>query len=88
MTTTEREILEGLIELETAVSNLPVKNPKTDLRPIFARIDRLTGELPSSTDPALLHYLHKRSYQKARLFLEGRDAENAAGSCHGHVRPR
>jgi len=29
----------------------------------------------------LLHYLHRKSYEKARLFLEGRGAENAAGSC-------
>jgi len=31
-----------------------------------------------------LHYLHKKSYEKARLWLEGREAENKAGNC-GHV---
>jgi hypothetical protein len=31
-----------------------------------------------------LHYLRKKSYEKARLWLEGRDAENARGNC-GHV---
>jgi hypothetical protein len=44
----------------------------------------LTGQLPSNTDPALLHYLHKQSWQKARLWLQGREAENVTGTC-GHV---
>ena len=51
---------------------------------LFARIDELAKELPRDSDPVLLHYLHKKSYQKARLFLQGREAENAAGNCH-HV---
>jgi hypothetical protein len=29
----------------------------------------------------LLHYLHRKSYEKARLWLEDRDAENARGGC-------
>jgi hypothetical protein len=49
--------------------------------PLFARLDELTRALPRDTDPTLLHYLQKKSYQKARLFLEGRDAENQAGNC-------
>jgi hypothetical protein len=32
----------------------------------------------------LLHYLHKKSYEKARLFLLDRDVENQIGSCR-HV---
>ncbi len=63
---------------------MPSANPKPDLRPMFARLDALTLQLPKSADPDLLHYLHKKSYQKARLFLEGRDAENQAGNC-GHI---
>ena len=57
--------------------------PKPDLLPLFARLDELTRRLPPQTAPELLHYLHKKSYEKARLFLEGRDAENTAGNC-GH----
>jgi hypothetical protein len=49
--------------------------------PLFARIDELTRKLPRDTDPGLLHYLHKKSYEKARLWLEGREAENKAGNC-------
>jgi hypothetical protein len=52
--------------------------------PLFERIDNLTRQLPKETDPSLLHYLHKKSYEKARLFLQGRDTENAEGNCR-HV---
>jgi hypothetical protein len=54
---------------------------KPDLIAVFSRIDSLRGQLPKNTDPNLLHYLHKQSYEKARLWLEGRDADNAVGTC-------
>jgi hypothetical protein len=60
---------------------MPSANPKMDLLELFARIDELANQLPRDTDPALLHYLHKKSYQKARRFLQGREAENAVGAC-------
>lgn len=84
MTATERDILSALLELERAVASMPQAHPKPNLLPLFERLDVLTTALPSSTEPILLHYLHKKSFQKARLFLEGRDAENAAGNCR-HV---
>ena len=77
----EREILNSLVELERAVQRMRTANPRPDLQPIFSRLDQLTGQLPAGTDPSLLHYLHKKSYEKARLFLEGRDDENARGGC-------
>jgi hypothetical protein len=85
MTGTERIILEALLELERAVASMPTADPKPNLLPMFSRIDELTRQLPRETDPSLLHYLHKKSYEKARLFLQGREAENARGNCHGHV---
>jgi hypothetical protein len=85
MTQAEQDVLQALLELERAVASMPAANPKPDLRPIFARLDELTRQLPRDTDPSLLHYLHKKSYEKARLFLQGREAENARGNCHGHV---
>jgi hypothetical protein len=85
MTSTEQSILETLLELERTIEAMPLTTPKPDLRPIFSRLDDLMRSLPSTSDPLLLHYLHKKSYQKARLFLQGRDAENAAGNCLGHV---
>ena len=84
MTNTEQEILQTLLALESAVKSMPNANPKPDLRPLFTRLDELSGQLPSGTDPNLRHYLAKKSYQKARLFLQGRDDDNAEGNC-GHV---
>ena len=80
----EKSLLDALTELDAAVKTVPTANPKPNLVPIFNRIDDLTGKLPRGTDPALMHYLHKKSYEKARLFLQGRDAENQVGNCR-HV---
>ena len=83
MSETERAILRALVELDIAVQSMPGANPKPNLLPIFSRLEELTRQLPKSAPPDLLHYLHKKSYEKARLWLEGRDAENARGSCLG-----
>lgn len=80
----ENELLTALNELDVAVKTLSAAGPKPDLIPLFARIDQLAGQLPSGADPALLHYLSKKSYEKARIFLQGRDADNQAGNCR-HV---
>ena len=81
MNRTEENLLQLLLELEQAVRSRTTLTPKPDLLSIFERIDQATAELPKGTDPNLLHYLHKKSYEKARLWLQGRDAENQAGSC-------
>ena len=81
MSATERDILQTLIELETAVKAMATTNPKPNLSPLFNRIDALTKQLPKDTDAALVHYLHRKSYEKARLWLEGRETENQASSC-------
>ncbi len=84
MKPTEQSILGALRELEAAVASLRTVKPPPDLRPYLARLQELTRQLPRDADPTLLHYLHKQSWEKARLFLEGNDAANAAGNC-GHV---
>lgn len=81
MSDTERAILQALVQLDAAVKSMPTANPKPNLVPLFARLDELTRQLPKNASPDLLHYLHKKSYEKARLWLEGRDAENARGNC-------
>jgi len=81
----EQNVLDTLLELERAVEAMPRTTPKPNLLPLFSRLDELTRTLASTTDPLLLHYLHKKSYEKARLLLQGREAENARGNCHGHV---
>jgi hypothetical protein len=83
MTATEKTIWQALVDLDQQVKSMPAAHPKPNLLPLFTRLDELTRQLPPRSDPQLLHYLHKKSYEKARLFLEGRDAENAAGNC-GH----
>ncbi len=83
MSDTERAILQALVELDSAVKSMPTANPKPNLVPMFARLDELTRQLPRNASPDLLHYLHKKSYEKARLWLEGRGAENARGNCLG-----
>ena len=80
----EKEILAALVQLDAAVKSMPAANPKPNLLAMFAHLDELTAQLPRATDPTLLHYLHKKSYEKARLFLQGRDAENQLGNCR-HV---
>jgi len=85
MTELEQNILSALLDLERTVAAMPQANPKPSLLPLFARIDELMRTLPPTSDPLLLHYLHKKSYEKARLFLQGREEENARGNCHGHV---
>ncbi len=78
MTATEQQLLDTLLELEDAVSNVKTE-PKPDLMAIFGELDGLTAQMPKDTSPDLLHYLHKKSYQKARLYLQGKDPE--AGEC-------
>jgi len=76
---TEQDLRRELEALEKAVAEMPTANPKPDLAPRFKRIDDLAARLPAGTDPRLRHYLRQKSYRKARLFLEGREAENQAG---------
>ena len=84
MNETESKLLEALLELEKTVASMNTASPKPNLLPLFTRLDQLTSELPRGTDPTLMHYLHRKSYEKARLFLQGNDAENQLGNCR-HV---
>lgn len=81
MTDLENRILSTLIELETSASQMATTNPKPNLMPLFTRLDEMAGSLPADADPELRHFLQRKSYQKARLLLQGRGAENRRGSC-------
>lgn len=83
MTATEQSVLEALLELERAAAAVPAGAPRPNLLPILERLDHLTDTLPLETAPDLRHYLQRKSYEKARLFLLGRNAENRRGTC-GH----
>ncbi|HWQ90560.1 MAG TPA: hypothetical protein VN673_02730 [Clostridia bacterium] len=71
MTVTEQAVLEALLELDAAVRSMPGADPKPNLVPLFERIDALARQLPPGTNPELLHFLHRKSYEKARLLLQG-----------------
>jgi hypothetical protein len=83
MTDTENRILQTLLELEAAVNHLSPGGPKPNLIPLFSKLDEFALALPADADSELKHFLQRKSYQKARLLLQGRGAENRRGSC-GH----
>lgn len=81
MTAIERDILQALNDLEATVKTMATANPKPSLLPLFQRIEALADQLPRSTSPDLLHYMQKKSYEKARLWLEGNYAGIQTGGC-------
>ncbi len=81
--TIESELLQALRDLDAAVHSLRTRTAKPDLVSLFERIDRLADRIPPGHPGELAHYLQKKSYEKARLWLEGREAENAKGA-HRH----
>lgn len=70
MTPAETEVLTVLEQLQIAVAQMATADPKPDLRPFFARLDQLTKALPKGTDPQLLHFLYRGSYEKAIQWLQ------------------
>jgi hypothetical protein len=81
MTDTEKDILQALMELESGVAAMRSTEPKPNLVPLFDRLNAYSKRLPRDTHGRLIHYLANGSYEKARLWLLGRDAENARGVC-------
>jgi len=77
----EDDLLAALVKLENAVKTMATAEQKPDLLPLFKRVDELARQLPFNTSPNLVHYLQKRSYEKARLYLEGRTSEITKGVC-------
>ena len=92
MTRIEHDILRTLAELDDSVNKMRTANPKPNLQALFARVDELARQLPPDTAPDLRHYLLRKSYEKARLFLEDREAENqsaaAANPADANGRPQ
>lgn len=81
MTATEQAILKALLDLHAAIQAMPSANPKPNLVPVFERIDALARQLPPGTNPELLHFLHRKSYEKARLLLLGCSEKAPRGRC-------
>ena len=81
MTDIEKQVLGVLEELDAAVKSTRAGQRKPELPGLFARLEALERELPGNCERNLRHYLRNKSYEKARLLLQGRDAENARGAC-------
>ena len=69
-----------LDEYLAAVPRQQEPNPP-DLLAIFEKLDALNASLDPSYPAQLRHYMHQKSYRKAHLYLQGRDAENLRGNC-------
>lgn len=80
-TATEQQLLTALRNLQEAVDQIRLSEEKPNLIPMFQEIDQLTRRLPRNTSPELLHFLHKKSYEKARMWLEGQQDETPRGNC-------
>lgn len=81
MTQLEIQLHSALLDLGRAVNQMAATKQPVDLLPLFARIDQLGAQLPPGTDPQLLHFLQRKSFEKAILWLEGRKAEITRGIC-------
>lgn len=66
-------VLVALRRLDAAAAS------RANVLPLLQELDALARALPAGAPADLRHYLQRRSYEKARLFLEGLDPE--AGPC-------
>ena len=81
MTQLEEQLHEALVALELAVKGFAATKQPVDLMPLLGRIDELGVQLPPETDPQLLHFIKKKSFEKAILWLEDRKGEIGRGNC-------
>ena len=79
-TPVEQELLDALAQLDNAIKAMPAIGAKPNLLLLFARIYELGNQLLPKADPELRHFLQRKSYEKARLLLQRRDAENQVGN--------
>jgi hypothetical protein len=81
MTQLETELHQALLDLDDAVKRMAATKLPVDLMTHFARIDELGAKLPAGTDPQLVHFIQRKSFEKAMLWLEGHKAEITRGIC-------
>lgn len=81
MTQLETELHQALLDLDGAVKRMAATRAPVDLLPLFVRIDELGARLPAGTDPQLVHFIQRKSFEKAAFWLEGRKAEITRGIC-------
>jgi hypothetical protein len=81
MTQLEQQLYDALLALDQAVKGFAARKEPVDLMPLFRRIDELGAQLPPGTDPQLVHFIQRKSFEKAIFWLEGRKAEITRGIC-------
>ena len=81
MTELEQQLHEALVSLDQAVKGYAASRQSVDLMPLLRRIDELGARLPPGTDPQLVHFIQRKSFEKAILWLEGRKTEITRGIC-------
>jgi hypothetical protein len=81
MTQLEQELHAALLELDGTVKRMAATRTPVDLLPLFARIEELGAKLPPGTDPQLVHFIQRKSFEKAALWLEDRKSEITRGIC-------
>ena len=81
MTQLETELHQALLDLDGAVKRMSATKAPVDLMPLFVRIDELGAQLPEGTDPQLVHFIQRKSFEKATLWLEGRKSAITRGVC-------
>ncbi len=72
----ESRILEVLTEMERGLAAMKAGGPAPGLMGLFGQLDRLAAALPADAK-ALRHYLERKSYGKARRYLENGDEDAA-----------
>ena len=83
MQPSEQNLLAALRDLDSAVKSMRTADPKPNLLPLFSRIDEIAAGLAGQTDPQLIHFIQRKSYEKALLWLEENSASIVPGRC-GH----
>jgi len=79
MTTVEQELREALAKFMRAVAD---KN-QSAVTATLSRVTELQQQLGADAPPMLVHYLERRSYQKALDFLKSGRPETETPQC-GH----
>ena len=77
MTTVEQELRETLAKFMRAV----VEKNQSVVSATLARVTELQQQLGAEAPPMLVHYLERRSYQKALDFLNSGRSETEAPQC-------
>jgi hypothetical protein len=82
VTDKERDFLDALAALEEGLKAPGNGGAHADVRGLLRKLEDAALTLLPEADRELKHYLERKSHEKARLYLLGRDHENEKGPCH------